>query len=49
MGFIYLMYNKITTKIYIGQTTERIEDRIRKHFSNEHNDELLLDYNRYGR
>ena len=49
MGFIYLMYNKITTKIYIGQTTERIEDRIRKHFSNEHNIELAIDYEKYGK
>lgn len=49
MGFIYLIYNTITTKIYVGQTIERIEDRIRKHFANETNLELALDYAKYGK
>lgn len=49
MGFIYLMYNKITTRIYIGQTTQSIKDRIRGHFSNEHNIDLKNDIEKYGK
>ena len=50
MGYIYLMYNKITSKIYIGQTTCSIQNRMLAHFSKaEHNKELKDDIIKYGR
>jgi group I intron endonuclease len=31
MGYIYALQNKINNKIYIGQTTKSVEDRLRDH------------------
>jgi putative endonuclease len=30
----YILFSKAANKFYIGHTTERIEDRLRKHISN---------------
>lgn len=49
MGYIYLMYNRLESKIYIGQTSERVKDRISKHFANESNKDLREAYAKYGR
>ena len=37
MGYIYKITNKINNKIYIGQTTTSIEERMRKHIDKAKN------------
>lgn len=41
-GLIYKFTNKINGKIYIGQTTCRLQDRINKHLQDTKNDELYF-------
>ena len=35
MGFIYKIINKITKQCYVGQTTQNLEERWRKHKSSK--------------
>lgn len=48
-GIIYLIYNKINRKIYVGQTLRFFLDRYTKNWYKEmHNEHLLKSINKYG-
>lgn len=50
MGSIYLIYNNVNQRVYIGQTTNKVEYRLANHFSSfENNKDLKHDIRVYGK
>lgn len=48
-GIIYKMKNNINNKVYIGQTTTSIKDRVAKHFSEKRNRHITNALKKYGK
>ena len=41
-GLIYKFTNRINNKIYVGQTTCKLQDRVNKHLQDSYSDEFYF-------